>query len=108
MWIEEGYNDQSSAIRIPLSAIESKHMSFTYPDSMVSCSLRDKTEKAFYQADYHGQVFTLKEILEIVREFGMPGNAWRTDETRKHDLFIEAQVWKESSSIVLAYKQFQP
>ncbi|MGD1896092.1 MAG: hypothetical protein ACFB16_03975 [Phormidesmis sp.] len=103
-WIEEGYNSQSKAIYVPLSAFRPEHISFTYPDSMVSCSLRNKQDKVFYQADYNGQVFTLEEILQIISTFGMPGEAWRTDATRKHDLFIEAQVWREASSIMLVCK----
>ncbi len=92
-WIEAGCKGESSAIQIPLSAFKAEQVSFTYPDSMVSYSLRKQQDKAFYHPEYHAQVFDTAEIRKIIDNFGMPAEAWRTDETRKHDLFIEAQVW---------------
>ncbi|MGF1524950.1 MAG: hypothetical protein ACFBSF_21700 [Leptolyngbyaceae cyanobacterium] len=41
----------------------------------------------------HGQVFTLSEIRRIVDRYGIPDAEWRSDSTRKYDLFIEAQAW---------------
>ena len=93
VWIEEGFNGQSSIIQIPLTAFNHKQISFTYSDSMISYWLKNQTEQEFYHSEYHGRVFTLSEIRQIIDEFGVPNQEWRTDETRKYDLFIEAQVW---------------
>ena len=93
VWIEEGFNGQSSAIQMPLSTFSPKQVSFTYPDSMISYWLRNRTDQEFYRPEYHGQVFMLNEICRIINEFGIPGEEWRTDGKRKYDLFIEAQVW---------------
>lgn len=93
VWIEEGFSGRSSAIQIPLSAFSPKQVSFTYPDSMISYWLRNQTDKEFYRPEYHGQVFVLSEICKIIDEFGVPDEEWRTDGTRKYDLFIEAQIW---------------
>jgi hypothetical protein len=38
-------------------------------------------------------VFVLSEISKVIDAFGVPAEEWRTEETRKYDLFIEAQVW---------------
>lgn len=92
-WIEAGYGGESNAIQIPLVAFKAEQVSFTYPDSMVSYWLKDQQDKVFYQPEYHGQVFDTTEIVRIINKFGMPAEAWQTDRTRKHDLFIEAQVW---------------
>lgn len=92
-WIEEGFNGESSAIQIPLSAFEASQVSFTYPDSMVSYSLRNYQDRVFYHPEYHAQVFNATEISKIIDGVGIPAEEWRTDETRKHDIFIEAQVW---------------
>ena len=97
VWIEEGFNGQSSIIEIPLTAFNHKQISFTYPDSMISYWLKNQTEQKFYHSEYHGQVFTLSEICQVIDEFGVPGEEWQTDETRKYDLFIEAQVWDNIS-----------
>ena len=93
LWIEEGYNKQSKTVQLPLSSVDATQVSFTYPDSMVSYWLRTQTDQIFHQCAYHGKVFTLGEIIEIVEQFGMPSEAWRTDPTRKHDIFVEAQLW---------------
>lgn len=93
VWIEEGFNRQSSIIQIPLTAFNHKQISFTYSDSMISYWLKNQTEREFYHSEYHGQVFTISEIRQIIDEFGVPNQEWRTDKTRKYDIFIEAQVW---------------
>jgi hypothetical protein len=92
-WIESGFDGQSCAIKMPRSAFRADQISFTYPDSMISDWLRTQTDERFYHPEYHGQVFTLSEIRQIIDQFCLPGEAWRTDKTRKYDLFIEAQVW---------------
>ena len=92
-WIEEGYNGQSRAIRIPISAFDPDRVSFTYPDSMISYWLNSQTERDFYHSEYHGRVFSSIEIQSIIDRFGIPQREWATDPLRKYDLFIEAQVW---------------
>ena len=42
---------------------------------------------------------TLSSLHE--NEFGIHGEEWRTDEKRKYDLFIEAQVWDSCSTEVV-------
>lgn len=93
IWIEEGYSGQSNKIQLPVSVFSPEQISFTYPDSMISYWLRSQTDKVFYHSEYHGQVFLLNEIFKIIDKFGTPSEEWRTEETRKYDLFIEAQVW---------------
>jgi hypothetical protein len=73
-------------------------VSFTYPDSMISYWLRSQSDKAFYQPGYHGQVFLLSEIYDIIDKFHIPAEEWRTETARKYDLFIEAQVWESIPS----------
>jgi hypothetical protein len=92
-WIEEGYHGQSKAVQIPISEIDPNRVSFTYPDSMVSCWLKSQTQQAFYHPEYHGKVFRLSEIDRAIEQFGIPNREWETDAIRKYDLFIEAQVW---------------
>jgi hypothetical protein len=92
-WIQEGYNGQSRDIQFPLSAFNGTHISFTYPDSMISHWLKSQTDQVFYRPEYHGQVFGLNEIHKIIEMFGIPDEQWRSEDIRKYDLFIEAQVW---------------
>jgi hypothetical protein len=96
-WIEAGYNGVSLALQFPVSDFRSDRVSFTYPDSMVSYWLKSQTDQVFYRPEYHGQVFMLNEISKIIDIFGIPGEEWKTEETRKYDLFVEAQVWTSNS-----------
>jgi hypothetical protein len=93
VWIEEGYDGQSSMMHMPISAFQSEHISFTYPDSMISYWLRSQANQVFYRPELHGQVFILSEICKLINKFGVPEEEWRTEGARKYDLFIEAQVW---------------
>lgn len=67
---------------------------------MISYWLKSKTDRAFYHPEYHGKVFRLSEIYDIVNQFGIPTSEWKTDTTRKYDLFIEAQVWDIISNFI--------
>jgi hypothetical protein len=87
-WIEDGYNGQSKAIRIPISAFDADRVSFTYPDSMISYWLNSQTKRDFYHSEYHGKVFSSIDIYDIIDRFGIPQREWETDPTRKYDLFI--------------------
>jgi hypothetical protein len=100
-WIEAGFNGESCMVQFSASTFPPEQISFTYPDSMISYWLKSQANQAFYRPEYHGQVFNLKEICQIIEMFGLPNEAWQTDATRKYDLFIEAQVW---TSIPLIFK----
>jgi hypothetical protein len=101
-WIEAGYNEENLAVQFPVSAFQPEQVSFTYPDSMISYWLINQADQVFYRPEYHGQVFTLSEINKVVDAFGIPAEEWRTEETRKYDLFIEAQVWVSIPSSFVA------
>jgi hypothetical protein len=101
-WIEAGYNEESLTLQFPVSAFQPEQISFTYPDSMISYWLKSQTDQVFYRAEYHGQVFVLSEISKVIDAFGVPAEEWRTEETRKYDLFIEAQVWASIPSSFVA------
>lgn len=99
-WIEEGFGQQSRSISLPLSALDSKRVSFTFPDSMVSYWLRTQSDAVYYQPEYHGRVLLPHEICSIIDRFGIPNKEWKTEEHRKYDFFIEAQVWDSCEIIV--------
>ena len=93
IWIEEGYAGHSNKIEVPITSFDPEQISFTYPDSMVSYWLQSQSDKDYYQPEYHGRVFTLAEIEEIIDRFGIPLREWQFEPNRQYDLFIEAQVW---------------
>jgi len=65
-------------------------VTFTYPDSMASFAIGNQGEHIGIRKKYHGLVFTLNEIKEVVSEFGMPDRQSST-----YDRFIEVQVWDD-------------
>ena len=85
--------ETTEIIEIPLSTINPDEVSFTYPDSMVSAIMIAEKNPEYYEPDYHGKVFTLNEITEIVKERGLPGEGWQTRMPKQYAHYIEAQVW---------------
>jgi hypothetical protein len=78
---------------VPLEMIDEKEVSFTYPDSMVSALLCDEKNPQYYEPEFHGKVFTLKEIKALVEQKGLPGEGWKTRMPEHLAHYIEAQVW---------------
>ena len=80
---------------IPLSVLPPETLTFTYPDSMASLPLATKDVHLPDRKPYHGQVFTLREIEDVIARFGMPGHQGQTAPLKTHDRFIEVQVWDD-------------
>lgn len=82
------------SIRLPLIAFSREAITFTYPDSMASLPLATLVEHYSDCRPYHGQVFTLDEIEDVVSEYGKPG-AERDRSASRYDTFIEVQIWDD-------------
>lgn len=82
------------SIRIPLAALTREAVTFTYPDSMASLPLATRAEHRAERRPYHGHVFTLDEIEDVVMTFGLPG-AGHGQAASRYDTFIEAQIWDD-------------
>lgn len=80
-------------IHIPLSVLDHRTVSFTYPDSMVSFLLNLERNPEYYLPEYHGQVFTYAEMHSILETNGQPGYRWGTELPSDMANYIEAQVW---------------
>lgn len=98
--VSEGFADGRDQSRprsfvIPLSAFSPDTLTFTYPDSMASLPIGTRDDHPSYRKAYHGHVFTLHEIKDVVAMFGMPGARWMTDPSMRYDKFIEVQVWDD-------------
>ncbi|HLO17614.1 MAG TPA: hypothetical protein VK206_22480 [Anaerolineales bacterium] len=93
----------TAQIQVPLSLFRECDVSFTYPDSMVSFLLANQKESEYYLPDYHGKLFTLAEICQIIELNGLPGEKWGTNLPNFLPNYIEAQVWKQEA--LLEYKR---
>ena len=81
-WYQEGRE-----IRVPLAAFNPLTVSFTYGDCFPAMRYQDGKP-------YRGQVYTLEEIPEVVRLYGLP-QEWNKDGKLGPERYIEAQVWDD-------------
>lgn len=93
-----------ASIRVPLSWFAPETVTFTYPDSMASLPLGHHPDHAAERQPYHGEVFTLTELEAVVATYGLPGQRWRSDQTRRFDRFIEMQLWDDASLRDVLYR----
>ncbi len=80
---------------LPLAKFPAQALTFTVPDSMASLPLATLPDHRQHRRDYHGRVFTLPEIAEFVRQYGLPGTPSAAPALSPYDRFIEVQVWDD-------------
>jgi hypothetical protein len=101
---DESTLETTAEKEVPLSIFNESDISFTYPDSMVSYMFAKQKDSKFYQPDYHGKVFTLSEIAEIINTNGMPGEEWNTNIPKNLAHYIEAQIWNKKPLLEFIYQ----
>lgn len=94
--MDEASRRTTEEIPIPLSLFDSNDVSFTFPASMASAELAAEKDPGQYEPEFHGRVFALEEIEEIVKKKGMPGETWKSRLPQHRPHYIEAQVWNHS------------
>jgi hypothetical protein len=83
------------SIIMPLAEFAPDSITFTYPDSMASVAIAERDVHIGHRRDYHGQVFTLHEIKDVIARHGMPADRWKTEPSMQYDKFVEMQVWDD-------------
>lgn len=81
-----------ASIIVPLADFDPGVLTFTFPDSMHSYP--QARGPGYVAQPYHGQVFTLSEITDVVCRQGFP-NPLVPRAQRGEDGFIEVQVWDD-------------
>jgi hypothetical protein len=96
-WIPRNAPDINNhrEIRIFINDFKEQDLSFTFPDSMVSYWLGLEKPAAYYEPNYHGKVFMLTEINQIIEEKGFPEENWTFLLPDNVGPYIEAQVWNQ-------------
>ena len=82
-------------LRVPLSAIPSSQLSFTYTDSWSTFVDRDLDGNPIPRKPQYGSLFRLEELDELFREYGWPGDRWKDEPEWEHDIYVEAQIWSD-------------
>lgn len=86
-------SDGSSKVQIPLSSVPAPLVSFTLTDSFFNFRETSLRGLPIPRRTYHGELFTYQELPNLIRQHGVPGDAWRSDPHRRFDVYIEAQLW---------------
>jgi hypothetical protein len=85
-WLKSWYA-QGCELRVPLAAFTVEQVSFTYGDTFPAMRYGDGKP-------YRGQVYTLAELPDLVRAYGLPQD-WNANGSGGPDRYIEAQVWDD-------------
>ena len=94
-WLSTWY-EQGDFLRIPIDDFDVRKISFTYGDSMPTFSPLVNDGK-----EYRKQVYTYKEILQIINKYGLPQD-WNDDGAHGPERYIEAHIWSDEP--ILSYK----
>ncbi len=85
--------------RIELADLPPAVTSVTYPDSFVAMEIGPAFGIEQTARPYHGQVFTLDQLPDLVARHGIPDPPWRPEHrdwrTWPEETFIEIQVWAD-------------
>lgn len=76
-----------ASLAIDIEEFDPGIISFTYGDSIPSMN-------GLIDRPYGGKVYTLSEIVDVIKEFGMPQD-WNPHEEYGLENYIEAQIWSE-------------
>jgi len=101
-WLLSWYKN-GKVLHKELKDIDSLQISITYPDSMVSYQLHQyyllKNNPHFKEhehREYHGKVFLLNELEQLISDYGIPKGALKDGKpVSPFEMYIEVQVWDE-------------
>lgn len=89
-WLSTWYED-CGLIKIPIEEFDLDTLSFTYGDAMPNFSTTVNCDK-----EYHNQLYTYQEILEVIDKYGLPQN-WNNDGKYGYERYIEVQIWSDKT-----------
>jgi len=97
-WFKGLYGGLEEVV-VPLSALPSEATSVTLPDSVTAMGLGVRFGLPDDSRPYHGRVFLLEELPELVAEYGLPSGEvddfYEGYESRPFEKYIEVQLWSD-------------
>lgn len=103
-WAESWYT-HPGVIKIPVSDVKPEHLSFTYPDSMVSFQIFEEPKLELYRKGCNGHVFLLDELDDLIKVYGLPSeDRSLTSKRLAYDKYIEAQLWDDD--VIHSYRSY--
>jgi hypothetical protein len=86
-------------VRLPLTALPHSQTSVTYPDSFAAMEVGPAFDLPHEHRPYHGQVFRLDELPDLIATYGLPVSDADDDytgyERRTAEKYIEVQLWSD-------------
>jgi hypothetical protein len=96
-WYEGLANDMAS-LTLDLSDLPKSATSFTVPDSFTAMGLGQRFGLYVDPRPYHGKVFQLSELREIIERYGMPVDDigdYAGYQSAPFEKYIEIQLWED-------------
>ena len=87
-WLASWY-ENSEFICIPVTAFDTRNISFTYGDSHPTFS-----DKITDGKEYRKKLYTYDEILQIIDKYGYP-QEWNSEGKYGPERYIEAHIWSD-------------
>jgi len=89
----------AAEIRVRLADVPSEQVSFTLPDSVGAMGLLPEYGIETAPRPYHGTVFRIEELADVVERYGMPGGrrpaSYQGYEFEDSEHYVEVQVWAD-------------
>jgi len=96
----EGLSSELDRVVFSLSALPSAVTSITYPDSFTAMALAPRYGLPYEPKPYHGRVYRLEELPDLVAEHGLPADEPDVDYAsfarRPFERYIEVQLWSDA------------
>ncbi len=93
-----GLSPGTREVVIALEDLPSEVTSFTYPDSFTAMEFGPRFNLPQEPRPYHGRVFRMEELPEIVAQYGLPDDgdtAYEGYQNRPFEKYIEVQLWSD-------------
>jgi hypothetical protein len=93
----EGLAPHLDKVELALAALPEDQTSVTYPDSFVAMEVGLEVGSIPDRRPYHGTVFLLADLPELVEPYGIPSPSWDSEDREwtswPQETFIEVQLW---------------
>jgi hypothetical protein len=91
--------ERMERVELALSALPEDQTSVTYPDSFAAMEFGPEFGIPLDPQPYHGCVFLLRELPELVELYGVPSPRWTAEHetwtTWPQEAYIEVQLWAD-------------
>jgi hypothetical protein len=95
----EGLASGMQSVTLALTDLPQDQATFTCPDSFTAMGTVSAFGLPYEERPYHGRVFRLHELPEIVRRYGIPEGGPTSEyegyERRTFEKYIEVQLWTD-------------